>query len=178
MTDGWVAVATTVSALGTVVLGWAAFRLSRVSATNAALRAIGDLANTLTRLRVDAPEVVRRARSWQAADWDAVYQTRAGEPADLAIRYYGYVEIGLEFCNATLAAKADGIISESRIDAHYGRLIDLFITENWPIISQMSSGPYLSAFIQQRIADGPRSGRTWEEGHAGLLAPQQPAAKP
>jgi len=63
-------VASLVSALATAVLGFLAFRLTRSSNRNAAERAIGDLANSLARLRVEYPEAIALARRWQPDDWE------------------------------------------------------------------------------------------------------------
>ncbi len=63
-------VASLISALATAVLGFLAFRLTRSSNRNAAERAIGDLANSLARLRVEYPEAIALARRWQPDDWE------------------------------------------------------------------------------------------------------------
>jgi len=157
-----------ISALATAVLGVLAFRRTRNSNRNAAERAIGDLANSLARLRVEYPDAIRFARRWRSEDWERLYSD--GEDSHLLLRYYSYVEVGLEFCNATLRARAAGQIREEAFRGHYGRLTRYFLTENWPIIHQMLQAPYISTYIREEISRATGEGWDWEAEHKELVA--------
>lgn len=160
--------ASLISALATAVLGLLAFLLTRNSNRHAAERAIGDLANSLARLRVEYPEALALARRWQAADWERLYGD--GENSRVLLRYYSYVEVGLEFCNTTLRARDAGQISDEAFRGHYGRLSRYFLTENWPIISQMLQAPYISTDIREEIRRAKGEGWDWAAQHEELIA--------
>lgn len=173
--DQWVAVATTTSAVATAAIAIVAFRLSRSTATYAALRTIGTLANALAQVRLDYPDVPRRGRQWRPPDWALVYgaagaQASAGVDSDRAAQYYAYIDIGLEFCNATLSAKADRTVDSDRIDAHYGRLVKLFVVENWPILDDMMRKPYLSEQFRAFVDTGPGDSTSWQAAHDRFYA--------
>jgi hypothetical protein len=160
--------ASVVSAISTAVIGFLAFRLSRNSNRTSAERAIGDLANSLAQLRVDRPEILSMARTWDKAHWKRLYAT--GPESEMVVRYYSYVEVGLEFCNTTLRAKAGRQISEQAFADHYQSLVRYFLAENWPIIGQMVDGPYLSAFVRREISDATAVGWDWAAHHHRLVA--------
>lgn len=160
-------IASLISAGATATLGMLAFRLTRNSNRNAAERAIGDLANSLARLRVDYPEAIALAQYWQPEDWERLYGD--GEDSHLILRYYSYVEVGLEFCNTTLRAHRARQISDEAFSGHYGRLTRYFLTENWPIIDQMRQAPYLSTHIHEEIARAKTEGWDWAAEHGRLL---------
>ncbi len=160
--------ASLISALATAVLGLLAFRLTRNSNRNAAERAIVDLANSLARLRVEYPEAIALARRWQPENWERLYGD--GQDSRLLLRYYSYVEVGLEFCNTTLRARDAGQISDEAFSGHYGRLSRYFLTENWPIINQMLQAPYISNDIQEEIRRAKGEGWDWAAEHEELIA--------
>lgn len=161
-------VASLISAMATAVLGFLAFRLTRSSNRNAAGRAIGDLANSLARLRVEYPEAIAVARRWQPEDWERLYADR--ENSRLLLRYYSYVEVGLEFCNTTLRARDARQIRGEAFRGHYGRLTRYFLTENCPIVEQMLQAPYLSTYIRDEVARGRAEGWDWAAEHERLVA--------
>lgn len=160
-------VASLISAFATGVLGFLAFRLTRTANRNVAERAIGDLANTMARLRVEHPEAIALTRRWGAKDFAELYEQ--GAKAQLRMRYYSYVDVGLEFCNTTLRARNAGQISSEAFDGHYGRLTRYFLTENWPIIEMMRHGPYLSRYVREEIDRAWKEGWDWAAEHERLV---------
>lgn len=171
-------VAAVVSALGTLVLGGIGLMFTRASAQQSARRAIGELASALARIRLERPEVLRCAATWEQADWDAVYLADRRPEADTLSRYYSYVEVGLEFCNATLAARADGALPSAQFDKHYGRLVTLFLVENWPIMAQLSAQPYLSGYVLDEIARLQATGFDFAATHLQNLGVDAPPVRP
>jgi type II secretory pathway pseudopilin PulG len=164
-------VASVVSAVSTAILGFLAFRLTRATSHNAAERAIGDLHRAMAAQRVANPDILSLAPDWTTEDWDRLYDTAASSMQ--VVRYYSYVEMGLEFCNTTLRARSSRQISKSAFEQHYRPLVRYFIAENWPIIDQMAQGPYLSGFMKTELRQGRREGWDWSDRHARLVrAPQ------
>ena len=169
MIDAVVAAAGVASALATAFLGFLAYRFSRSSARQATRRTIGDLANQLAAIRLEYPEASRYGRRWEMRDWDILGGAHEGPAADLRTRYYCYVDVGLEFCNAALAARANGAISAETFRGHYGRLVRLFLTENYPIVAHMRARPFLTSDVQQELASAEAEGWVWADQHEALV---------
>ncbi len=157
------------AALVTAGMGVFAFRLSRASSRYAARRAIGDLASSLAAFRAQYPEVMSVARGWSPESWDVLFAAPTTEETARLVRYYSFVEIGLEFCNTTLGAYAEGNLSREAFDRHYRPLVRLFVTEHWPMISNLLQNPYLSAYLRDEIAAGRASGWDWASQHQDML---------
>lgn len=150
------------SAVATAVLGLAALRYTRQNNLYSAQRQIGDLANTLAQLRSEHPEVMSVATDWTDSSAAVLYgRARSKESAEI-VRYYSYVDVGLEFCNASLAARHARHISKQAYEWHYGRLVRLFIAENWPFIAASLGGPYLSQYVKDEVLN---AGHDWAAEH-------------
>lgn len=158
-------------AAATVVLGIVAFGLSRRASRYSAQRAIGDLANTMAHMRSDHPEIMAIGRHWKASDMAILYGRRASPEASAIVRYYSYVDVGLEFCNTALAARDEGHIPAHVFDRHYRRLIRLFFAENWPYISQTRASQYVSQYVKDELAVAENEGLTWATLHEELAGP-------
>ena len=171
--SAWSAV---VTALSTAVIGVAAFVLSLRCGRQAAQRAIGDLAIAMVQAVREHPHVVRTAREWPQGGWDALYGTSPHPRADELAQYYAYVQIGLEFCNSTMTAHRAGHLSNDAYSRQYHRLVRLFIIENWPIVSDMSAGAFLSDYMRDEIAAGVAEGLNWEAAHRNLPVPPTASA--
>ena len=89
-------------AISTIVLGIVAFGLSRRASRYSAQRAIGDLANTMAHMRSDHPEIMATGRHWKTSDMAILYGRRETANTSAIVRYYSYVDVGLEFCNTAL----------------------------------------------------------------------------
>jgi hypothetical protein len=146
------------TALATMALTAMAYLFSRRSAQQAARRTIGDLANSVAMFRVDWPSVMRTARWWSPACWPAMYGTAPSTDADSLTRYYSYVDVGLEFCNSVLVAAHDKHITRKALDEHYGPLVRLFMTENWPIVEDMLRHTYISPIVRSEVERLTREG--------------------
>jgi hypothetical protein len=103
-----------------------------------------------------------------------MYQDQDLAEQALLVRYEAYVDIGLEFCNATLGAQARRILHTSDFEQQYRRLIHLFLAENWPFVRHALEGPYLSGFVRNEIAAGLARGINWQAAHDAITS--QPAA--
>lgn len=158
-------IAEVVTALATLSLGLVGFRFTRSADRATAERAIGDLANTMAGLRIEHPRAMRLARQWEREVWTTLYE---GNDED-AVRYYAYVDVGLEFCSTALRARDRKLISRESYDLRYGRLVRLFLVENWRIVSQMeATSPYLSEYVRREIAEARAAGWDWDARHAAL----------
>lgn len=152
----------------TAILGVLAFALTRSTSRNAAERAIGDLYLHIARLRVEHPEILSVARSWEEQDWARLYASDAS--AYKVVRYYSYVELCLEFCNTALRARKNRLITGKDFTAHYESLVRYAIVENWPIINQMRDASYLSPYVRQEISRTESTGWDWAAKHEKLTA--------
>jgi hypothetical protein len=157
------------AALVTAGLGVVAFRLSRAGSRYAARRAIGDLANSLATFRAEYPEVMSVARNWTPASWERLFAAPATDESKGLARYYSFVEIGLEFCNTTLGAYAEGHLPRDAFERHYRPLVRLFVTENWPMISDLLTKPYLSDYLRDEVDAGGAGGWAWATEHRKML---------
>lgn len=156
------------SALATLVLGVVAYRLSKAAAAGGARRAIGDLSNHVSRIRLEYPEVMG-----VGAEWREGFTQRALGPGDddeqrRLARYWAYVDVGLEYCNTALVAAAEGAISRRLFDAHHRPLIRLFLAENWRFVDDALRGPFLSAHVRDEIAAAEQEGVNFRELHREL----------
>lgn len=158
------------TALATVTLTALAYIFTRRTAQQAARRAIGDLANSLAMFRVEWPVVVRAARTWSSDCWPVVYGAVPREDADDLARYYAYVDVGLEFCNSVLAAAQEKHITKRALEEHYGPLVRLFVTENWPMVRDMLGHAYISPSIRSEVARIQRDGWDFDHEFAALAA--------
>jgi hypothetical protein len=86
------------------------------------------------------------------------------------VRYYSYLDLGLEFCNTALAAHSQGWIAGDVFEDHYRPLVrhPLF-AENQPFVSFALPGPYLSSYVRDKWSAAEGEGRDWAEKHR-LLA--------
>ena len=159
-----------ITAIATTMLGILGLRLTRSTERNNAERAIGDLANTMAAIRLEHPDAMCPARSWTSSLWPRLY---SGEDSTL-VRYYAYVDVGLEFCNTVLRAAKSRQISKDAYDRRYRRMMVLFLTENWPIISSIHKNPFVSGDILELIDDARRRGWDWEHRHSLLAQPAPP----
>ena len=160
-----VLVAAFIGAVSTAVIGYTAFRLSRKAQLYAAQRAIGDLANATARFRAEHPEIMRCASRWTRADFAVLYGRADAPDADTIVRYYSYVDMGLEFCNTALAARERGVVPSDVFERHYRPLVRLFLAENYPYVSTALSGPYLSSYVRGEMEKATEGGWDWDVQH-------------
>ena len=162
-------VATLIGALSTAALGLIAFELSRHAQRYAVQRAIGDLQTSIARFRAEFPEVMSISPSWDAAANSRLYGRRDGTDTDDVVRYYSYVELGLEFCNTTLAAADAGRLTTDVFESHYRPLVRHFLVENYPFVCFALNGPYLSRYVRDELTAAETEGWDWPLKHR-LLA--------
>jgi hypothetical protein len=136
-------IATLVGVLSTAAIGLVAFLLSRHAQRYAVQRTIGDLQSALARFRADHPGVMRMTTSWDAKANGVLYGRDSGSHDDDIVRYYSYVELGLEFCSTTLAAREAGRLTDDVFNGHYRPLVRHFLAENYPFVAFILAGPYL-----------------------------------
>jgi hypothetical protein len=163
-------VATLIGALSTAALGFVAFSLSRHAHHYAVQRAIGDLQTAMARFRADFPEVMRMSAAWDAVANAQLYGRRHGSDNADVVRYYSYIELGLEFCNTTLAAADSGRLSTDVFDSHYRPLVRHFLAENYLFVSFALQGPYLSRYVRKELLAAETDGWDWMEKHHLLAA--------
>lgn len=89
-------------------------------------------------------------------------------------RYYSYSELGLEFCNTTLAAADSGRLREDVFESHYRPLVRHFLAENYLFVSFALRGPYLSKYVREELSIAERDGWDWLEKHQLLAAEEVP----
>lgn len=152
----------------TAVVAIVAFWFSRHTQRYAAQRAIGDLQSSLVHYRAQYPEITKYSRSWTTADFIRLYDD--DEENATAVRYYGYVDLGLEFCNTALAASRQHHINPKVFEAHYRPLLRYFLAENYPFVESTLNGPYLSSFIRTELQMAKNEGWDWALRHEDLTA--------
>ena len=103
-----------------------------------------------------------------------LYGRRADPDADTVIRYYTYVDMGLEFCNTALSAFAEGHVSRRVYEGHYRPLVRLFLTENYPQVRSALPGPYLSTFVRDELRAARDEGWDWALQHQRLCGEAAP----
>jgi len=88
----------------------------------------------------------------------------------LLVRYEAYVDIGLEFCNTALGARAKGVLHKDDFGHQYQPLVRLFVAENWPFIRHALGNPYLSAFVRREIQARQAAGFDWQAAHLDITS--------
>ena len=159
-----------VGVLSTVVLGLVAQRLSSTNQRYQARRTIGDLHSSMAHLRCEYPAI-----KTVCAHWDDLHSRRMYDDADpvaqaLLVRYEAYVDIGLEFCNTALGARAKGVLHKDDFVHQYQPLVRLFVAENWPFIRHALGNPYLSAFVRREIQARQAAGFDWQAAHLDITS--------
>ena len=152
----------------TAVVAIVAFWFSQHTQRYAAQRTIGDLQSSLVHYRAQYPEITKYSRGWTAADFVRLYV--GDEENAAAVRYYGYVDLGLEFCNSALAAARQRHIDAEVFATHYRPLLRYFLTENYPFVASTLDGPYLSTFIRDELRVAEAEGWEWALRHEDLTA--------
>ena len=145
-------------AVSTAILGLVAFRLSHHAQRYTVQRAIGDLQSSMARFRADFPEIMHFGSRWSTHESAVLYGRAESADAGTIVRYYSYVDIGLEFCNTTLSAHTGGLLSAEVFDRHYRPLVRLFLAENYPFVATSLAGPYLSSYIRDELDAATRDG--------------------
>jgi hypothetical protein len=152
----------------TAVVAIVAFWFSRHTQRYAAQRAIGDLQSSLVHYRAQYPEITKYSRGWTTGDFIRLYADDGKNAA--AVRYYGYIDLGLEFCNTALAASRRRHIGAEVFEAHYRPLLRYFLAENYPFVESTLNGPYLSSFIRDELRLAEKEGWDWALRHEDLTA--------
>lgn len=162
-------------AASTAILGAVAFWFTRHTQRYQVQRTVGDLQSSMAHFRAQYPEIVRYHSGW-TPEYFGVLQGRTVDPdADTIVRYYSYIDIGLEYCNTALSAWDQRLISKDAFTKHYRPLIRYFVAENYPFLQSTMDGPYLSPYIRDEIIAATREGWDWEMRHE-LLAESPTAA--
>ena len=161
-------VASIATGLLTAVVATIAFWFSQHTQRYAAQRAIGDLQSSLVHYRAQYPEITKYSRDWTTEDFVRLYSDD-GENAT-AVRYYGYVDLGLEFCNTALAASGQHHVAAEVFETHYRPLVRYFLAENYPFVASALDGPYLSSYIRDELRLAQKEGWDWTRRHEDLTA--------
>lgn len=152
-----------IGAAATVILGWIAYQLSKQAQRYTAQRSIGDLQSAVANFRAEYPEVMAVSPEWGDTQAAILHGQSNGTDRDSIVRYYSYVELGLEFCNTALAARSRGSIPDDVFSRHYRPLIRHFLAENKPFIEYALRGPYLSDYVREEWTAAEASGWNWHE---------------
>ena len=150
----------------TAIVAVMAFWFSQHTQRYTAQRTIGDLQSSLVHYRAQYPEITKFSRRWTADDFVRLYDN----DNDTEVRYYGYVDLGLEFCNSALAAYRQGHIDAKVFETHYRPLVRYFLSENYPFVKCTLDGPYLSAYIRDELRTATSEGWDWSARHEDLAA--------
>ena len=152
----------------TAVVAIVAFWFSQHTQRYAAQRAIGDLQSSLVHYRAQYPEITKYSRGWTTDDFIRLY---ADDDANAtAVRYYGYVDLGLEFCNTALAASRRRHLHAEVFETHYRPLVRYFLAENYRFVESALDGPYLSLYIRDELHLAEQEGWDWCRRHEDLTA--------
>ena len=117
--------------------------------------------------------------TWGEEGNAVLYGRAESAEAHAIVRYYSYMDIGLEFCNTCLAAHQSGLMTEAVFERHYRPLVRLFLTENYPFVQFASDGSYLSALVRaELVAATAELGWQWELQHLRLAPPPVGEASP
>ena len=164
-------VASAVGAFATVILGVIAYKLSQQAQRYSAQRSIGDLQTAMANLRASYPEVLALSVKWGAEETGILYGRIASPDRDAVVRYYSYLDLGLEFCNTALSAASKAWIAPDVFAGHYRPLVRHFLAENYPFVEFALQGPYLSRYVRDELAAAETEGWDWHEKHQLLGLP-------
>ncbi len=131
-------------------------------------RTLGDLQNAMASFRSAHPAVMRLSGSWTSALRTSLYGKDDDPLTTDIIHYYSYIDIGLEFCNTTLAAAQAKRLSKEVLEGHYRPLVRHFLAENYPFIASSLPGPYLSTYIREELKAAVQEGWNWDQRHQEL----------
>lgn len=115
---------------------------------------------------------MRCGAQWSPGSFTVAYGRADSADAATVVRYVAYVDIGMEFCNTTLAASRSRSISAEVFERHYRPLIRLFLAENYPFLLAALDGPYLPTYVRDELAAAVAEGWDWPERHARLGSDQ------
>jgi hypothetical protein len=147
------------------VINWRQTRRSYTSSKEARIEGLYD---RLMDYRLKHPEVFRLSRLWKAECLSKIY-SQVDQDEKLWAFYFGYVELCISYCNATLQAKKNGEIADNLYRTQYEPLMKLLITEHFPIISQLiREGKFISGAISEFVARTRKRGWNWEREHDNL----------
>lgn len=159
------------SAVASAAFAIVSRRHSQRAMRGEASRLIARLYDECSQRRFEYPELLSMACHWRPEYLARIYEP-GGPPPNGAgwARYYAYVELGLSYCNAVLDAHANRLMDEESYAGYHARLVRLFVVENFPIVSQLCSLPYVSERIITFVTTPGSSGKhhDWATAHAAL----------
>lgn len=112
----------------------------------------------MANLRAEYPEVLAHSIQWGADETAILYGRSENPRRDSIVRYYSYIDLGLEFCNTALSAAAKGWIAPDVFANHYQPLVRHLLSENHPFVSFALPGA-VPLPLRPGRAGGSRSGR-------------------
>ena len=124
----------------------------------------------MAHLRCEHPAIKTVCTLWDDLHSRQMYDGQDPVAQALVVRYEAYVDIGLEFCNTALGARARGVLHKDDFEQQYRPLARLFVAENWPFIRNALSNPYLSALPRREIAAQEAAGIDWQAAHIAITS--------
>lgn len=149
-----------VAAIASLWVGILNWRQSRRSYGSTVHARIEDLYDRLVDYRLKHPEVFRLSRSWQPACIAKIYSQSDDEEKTWVV-YFGYVELCVSFCNATLHARNRGLLDSVIYRDQLEPLVKLLVTEHLPAIKQITDEGFASKTLVQFIAEMRQRGWNW-----------------
>ena len=160
------------------LLAYLAYSLNRQSQRTAIHRSIGDLYEKLMNFRTDYPEMMQFCHQWTEDCFNFVYHQTSAEDRQWAL-YYTYAELIIDFSNTVIYGRKSHLLDRKAYENHYKPLVKLLLTEHYPFISSIITGPYLSSFIKDFVKELEKEGWDWSKRHRTLIgsAPTQAVAE-
>ncbi|MFH0783296.1 MAG: hypothetical protein V2B20_15285 [Pseudomonadota bacterium] len=132
-------VAALIAAVVSLIVSLITLQQSRKSRTAATRSEIGDHYDQLVSYRKEHPEVLALSRKWQPSFIRLVYAQNSDEERAWAI-YCGYVELCMGYANAVLFGRRLNLLDAGSFKQQHKHLVKLFLTEHFPIVSQLACG--------------------------------------
>ncbi|MDI6712052.1 MAG: hypothetical protein QMD96_02315 [Anaerosomatales bacterium] len=165
------AIVSLVSAVVATTLGIWTAQQTRQAQQEEAYRAIHALYDKMVQYKLDNPDIVQRARTWEDSKIATMYQADSEEGAAWS-RYCTFVELCIGFANAVLQARSRRLMGKSEYEDYWERLVRLVITEHFPIIGgYFLEGPYISRYLRDYVRALSADGWDWSIQHARLTEP-------
>jgi hypothetical protein len=150
--------------LSSGLLAYLAYSLNRQSQRATLHRSIGDLYGTLMKFRADYPEVMGLCDKWSSSSFVYIYRQKTKQDK-LWVQYYTYAELAISFCNSVLYGRKTRLLDNQAYNQHYRPLVLMLLTEHYPFVSNIMTGPYLSSLIKEFIREAEKAGWNWNEDH-------------
>jgi hypothetical protein len=168
--NAWLATAVAwISLVSSAIIGYLAYSLNRQAQRSQTQQSVGDLYSKLIDYRSAHPEVMPLRRQWEPRCFDALYHSTSDQDRQW-ILYYTYAEVCISFCNAVLSARQSHLLNRHAYEGQYKPLVKLLMTEHAPFVaSLLSSGKYISVYMQAFYQELINEGWDWDKMHAELV---------